>query len=92
MAWVRTFGKGRVFYTSLGHSTDSQKNPNFIKLVSRGVRWVAEKPEPALPEKDGIVSIPTQGWPLKPGPALEPKEGVVAQAIFRAEREGSVRQ
>lgn len=68
VAWVRTFGKGRIFYTSLGHSTDSQKNPNFIKLVSSGVRWVAEKREPTLPEKDGAVSIQAQEWPLKPGP------------------------
>ena len=41
VAWVRTDGKGRVFYTSLGHSTDSQKNPGFLKLVTGAVRWSA---------------------------------------------------
>jgi len=43
IAWVRSHGKGRVFYTSLGHSTPSQQNPAFVKLVSNAVRWVSEK-------------------------------------------------
>ena len=45
VAWVRTHGKGRVFYCSLGHSTESQKNPGFLKLVTGAVKWVAaDKP------------------------------------------------
>lgn len=43
IAWTRAYGKGRVFYTSLGHSTESQKNGGFIKLVTAGVKWVAER-------------------------------------------------
>lgn len=34
VAWVRLYGKGCVFYTSLGHSTPSQQNPAFLKLVT----------------------------------------------------------
>lgn len=43
VAWVRQHGKGRVFYISLGHSTKSQQNPGFVKLVTGGVRWAGEK-------------------------------------------------
>ena len=39
VAWVRPYGQGRVFYTSLGHSTPSQQNPSFLKLVTSAVRW-----------------------------------------------------
>lgn len=41
VAWVRHHGKGRVFYLSLGHSTPSQQNPGFLKLVSGAVRWAS---------------------------------------------------
>lgn len=41
VAWVRQFGKGRVFYLSLGHSTEGQQNPGFQKLVTQAVRWTA---------------------------------------------------
>jgi hypothetical protein len=45
VAWVRLHGKGRVLYCSLGHSTDSQKNLGFQKLVANAVKWAAaEKP------------------------------------------------
>jgi uncharacterized protein len=48
VAWTYTYGKGRVFHTSLGHtgwkpgSDDPLKNPNLAKLVSQGADWVAE--------------------------------------------------
>jgi putative membrane-bound dehydrogenase-like protein len=37
--WVRTFGKGRVFYTAWGHDDRTWGNPGFQSLVDRGVRW-----------------------------------------------------
>jgi hypothetical protein len=43
IAWVRSYGKGRVFYTSLGHSTPSQQNPGFLKLVTAAVRWAGQR-------------------------------------------------
>lgn len=43
VAWVRSYGKGRVFYCSLGHSTEGQKNPGFLKLVTNAVRWATTK-------------------------------------------------
>ena len=37
--WVRTQGKGRVFYTAWGHDQRTFTNPGFTNLVERGIRW-----------------------------------------------------
>lgn len=37
--WVRTQGKGRVFYTAWGHDGRTFSNPGFHNLVERGIRW-----------------------------------------------------
>jgi uncharacterized protein len=37
--WVRTQGKGRVFYTAWGHDQRTWGNPGFQELVERGLRW-----------------------------------------------------
>ena len=39
MAWVRNYGKGRVFYTALGHSPAVSADPNFQNLVLFAVKW-----------------------------------------------------
>jgi type 1 glutamine amidotransferase len=41
--WVRTQGKGRVFYTAYGHDARAWGNPGFHDLVERGIRWAANK-------------------------------------------------
>lgn len=39
-SWERTFGKGRVFYTSLGHRADIWTNdPVFRAHITGGIRW-----------------------------------------------------
>jgi type 1 glutamine amidotransferase len=37
--WIRTHGKGRVFYTAWGHDTRTFTQPGFRNLVERGIRW-----------------------------------------------------
>ena len=41
--WVRTHGKGRVFYTAWGHNMDTWKQPGFHNLLERGIKWSANK-------------------------------------------------
>jgi type 1 glutamine amidotransferase len=47
VAWTRTFGKGRVFHTVLGHrdfgpdKDDPVRDPNLTRLIIQGVEWVA---------------------------------------------------
>ena len=37
--WVRTHGKGKVFYTAWGHDYRTWRNPGFHNLIERGIRW-----------------------------------------------------
>ena len=37
--WVRTHGKGRVFYTAFGHDERTWTVPGFQALVERGTAW-----------------------------------------------------
>ncbi|MCI0379416.1 MAG: ThuA domain-containing protein [Gemmataceae bacterium] len=37
--WVRTQGRGRVFYTAWGHDHRTWGNPGFHELIERGIRW-----------------------------------------------------
>ncbi len=39
VAWTRTEGKGRVFYTSLGHREDVWTNPAYQKHLLGGIAW-----------------------------------------------------
>jgi putative membrane-bound dehydrogenase-like protein len=41
--WVRTQGKGRVFYTAYGHDGRTWQQPGFHDLVERGIRWAVAK-------------------------------------------------
>ena len=43
--WVRTHGKGRIFYTAYGHDGRTWGNPGFNDLVERGIRWASAKGE-----------------------------------------------
>ena len=41
MTWARTQGKGRVFYTSMGHREDVWTNPLFHQVILGGLSWAA---------------------------------------------------
>jgi putative membrane-bound dehydrogenase-like protein len=43
--WVRSEGRGRVFYTAYGHDARTWNQPEFQALVERGIRWAANKGE-----------------------------------------------
>ncbi len=40
MAWARHVGRGRVFYTAMGHTTESYSDPYFLRLIANGLDWV----------------------------------------------------
>ncbi|MEO7299173.1 MAG: ThuA domain-containing protein [Verrucomicrobiota bacterium] len=46
--WINTFGKSRVFATTLGHLNDTMKLDIYLDLVTRGLLWSCNKLE-----KDG---------------------------------------
>jgi type 1 glutamine amidotransferase len=39
VAWAKTYGKGRVFYSSLGHDADDWDNPLLQKMYVEAIRW-----------------------------------------------------
>ena len=41
VTWTKTYGKGRVFYTSLGHHADILAMPQAMQMMERGMRWAA---------------------------------------------------
>ncbi|WP_254512763.1 PVC-type heme-binding CxxCH protein [Anatilimnocola floriformis] len=47
--WVRTQGKGRVFYTAWGHDQRTFGNPGFHNLLERGIRWAVKDNLDAVP-------------------------------------------
>ena len=77
--WVRTHGKGRVFYTAWGHDARTWSNPGFQNLVERGVRWAcggdpgvvpsfADRPEMTSLARDlkPFEYVETDGIPFYP--------------------------
>jgi uncharacterized protein len=58
--WVRTHGKGRVFYTAWGHDERTWGNPSFQVLLERGIRWA-------------VGADPTTVQAVVQAPAMTPK-------------------
>ncbi|MBN1899845.1 ThuA domain-containing protein [Candidatus Sumerlaeota bacterium] len=42
VVWKRMFGKGRVFYTSLGHTVKDFDVPQAREIVKRGLLWASQ--------------------------------------------------
>jgi type 1 glutamine amidotransferase len=36
------YGRGRVFYSSLGHVADDMMVPEALEILKRGARWAAK--------------------------------------------------
>ncbi len=43
VAWYKTVGKGKSFYTSMGHDETVWADTNFVKLIENGIKWCQEK-------------------------------------------------
>ena len=78
IAWCREFGKGRVFYTSLGHREDVWTNPTYQAHVLGGIGWAIGAPgyegdaTPGLPKPSNqFVSLfdgrTLSGWNANEG-------------------------
>ena len=47
--WARAEGKGRVFYTAMGHREDVWTNPTFQSILTGAIRWTTGDVEAAVP-------------------------------------------
>jgi type 1 glutamine amidotransferase len=66
--WTRMYGKGRVFYTSMGHREDVWENPMYQGLLIGALNWATGKAEASV---EPNVSKVTPGY--KTFPAWPPK-------------------
>jgi type 1 glutamine amidotransferase len=41
LAWCRPYGRGRCFYTALGHTIESYVEPAMRAHLAGGIRWAA---------------------------------------------------
>ncbi len=55
VVWKKMYGKGRVFYSSLGHVMKDFEVPQALEIMQRGIRWAsASKYAPAEPWKKPV--------------------------------------
>jgi hypothetical protein len=43
MSWTRTVGRGRVFYTAMGHTKESYSELWFLRHIADGLDWVLRR-------------------------------------------------
>jgi uncharacterized protein len=46
IAWTRCIGKGRSFYSAIGHRPETYSDSNHLKLLEQAVAWAADRKGP----------------------------------------------
>ncbi|MFN0195441.1 MAG: ThuA domain-containing protein [Planctomycetaceae bacterium] len=41
VAWVKSWGEGRIYFNNLGHNPETWTNPVFLKSVEEGIKWAS---------------------------------------------------
>jgi len=78
IAWTKTYGKGRVFFTALGHSVESCSHPSMLRHVAQSIAWAAGRKAP----EGGFVELyngkDLTGWEMTgPGSFVIEKDGTL---------------
>lgn len=60
VAWSKMYGKGRVFYSTLGHTNESWNDPDIQKMYFEAIKWVL-----------GLTEGSTKSHPKTPAPDIE---------------------
>ncbi len=82
--WVKEYGKGRMFYTALGHDERTWSKPGFHRLLEQGILWaVGEQKAEALaqlsfPERTYSEAVIPNYEKRDPAPLLQAPLGVEA--------------
>ena len=68
ISWIRQYGRGRVFYTSLGHNAHINWNPKVLVHYLDGIQFVlGDLPAPAIPSNKLTPAVEARealGWRL----------------------------
>lgn len=80
-AYVREYGRGRVFYTILGHDERAFRSPSFGKLIHRGIWWATQSNKNKA-VRCGIVGYgPTFGMGKLHADFIRKTPGLVVTAV-----------
>lgn len=63
--WAHMYGKGRVFYTSMGHRDDIWTNPVFQQVLLGGMNWALHNVDAKI--KPNIKKVAPKAGVLPPG-------------------------
>ncbi|MES2730583.1 MAG: PVC-type heme-binding CxxCH protein [Bacteroidota bacterium] len=84
--WVRTHGKGRVFYTAYGHDDRTFTNPGFHALIEKGILWAVGdrvkqlhddlNPQPFTYKEANLPNYEKRSGPQLEQNALSPEESM----------------
>ena len=78
ISWARKHGKGRVFFTGLGHLPETWSNPQFQRMLVGGIRWATGLAPAAV--KPNVTTV-TPGFDVMP-PQDPPPPPPAAAATF----------
>jgi type 1 glutamine amidotransferase len=78
--WARQHGRGRVFYTSMGHRDDVWTNPMFQKLLLGALAWATGQVDADLTPNLQSAAPKAMELPKPPPPSDRPKNKAKAKA------------
>lgn len=88
--WARNEGKGRVWYTAMGHREDIWTNPVFQQILVGGIKWALGEAKAEVPPNLKEAAPGAETNPPLPTPkanAAKPKMILEAQPASRAAKE-----
>ena len=66
--WARMYGRGRVFYTNLGHRDDVWRSPMFQAIILGGVNWAVGRVDADVTPNIDRVTPQAGVLPVRPPP------------------------
>jgi uncharacterized protein len=45
IAWTRAIGKGRAFYSAIGHRPERYSDAVYVQMLEQGIEWAASRPK-----------------------------------------------
>ena len=43
LAWLQSYGSGRVYYNALGHFPETWRDARFLQQIAGAIRWLARR-------------------------------------------------
>ncbi len=77
VTWIRTYGKGRVFYSSLGHMPETFMSPELVAHFVAGIQYLLGDLEADATPNPRQLTTPTAAAPAQP--AAQPQVPSISQ-------------